>query len=70
MSERIKNMTVQQLIDAGFKVQLTKYNCGGDPVLNAKQWMDAPVTGSFGGSVWATNYRESCSSNPEITFYR
>ena len=70
MSERIKNMTVQQLIGAGFTVQLTKYNRGDNPALDAKQWIDAPTACSFGGSVWATNYRTGYSPNPEITFYK
>ena len=73
MSERIKQMTVQQLIDAGFQVNLLKHNCGDNPELDAKQWINnAPFTDSYGGSVWASN----CASvrnyniNPDITFYR
>ena len=70
MSERIKNMTVQQLIDAGFKITLAKYSCGYNPALDAKQWMDSPVTKFYGSSVWATNFEFGDFPNPEINFYK
>ena len=70
MSERIKSMTVQQLLDAGFKVTLIKYNCGDNPSLEAKQWLDAPVTYQRNYSVWATNWSARHDPNPKVSFFK
>ena len=69
MSERIKQMTVQQLIDAGFQVGLSKHNCGDNPELDAKQWLGTKDI-RRNNTEWVTNYRISYSPNPEITFFR
>ena len=74
MSERIKQMTVQQLIDAGFQVNLYKHNCGDNPSLEAKQWLGTTDIRQHNhcNDEWASNWDadHNYNINPEIVFFR
>lgn len=67
---RVKQMTVQQLLDAGFKVEANKFNCGGSEVsvmLEAKQLLDSPefFESNYSSTTWATHGNEVL----KVTFF-
>lgn len=67
---RIKQMTVQQLLDMGFKVDVHKFGCGSGEVsviLEAKQLLDSPefFTADDCSTIWATQE----SKGLRVTFF-
>jgi hypothetical protein len=67
---RIKQMTVQQLLDMGLKVDAHKFYCGGSEasvMLEAKQLLDRPefFTNDNFGTIWATQEDEGL----KVTFF-
>ena len=52
MTTRIEQMTVQQLLDAGFSVDISKFNCGHRPTLDAKQWGAPTAEEHYNGATW------------------
>jgi hypothetical protein len=67
---RIKQMTVQQLLDMGFKVEANKFNCGGDEVsvmLEARQLLGSPefFESGYSSTTWATQENEAL----KVTFF-
>lgn len=69
MSERFKNMTINQLIDLGFDVCLSKYRCGKNPSLEAKQWLNVFYEYESKGHKWATSYNAGELPKLEVVFY-
>lgn len=67
---KIKQMTVQQLLDMGFKVELNKFNCGRGKtsvMLEAKQLLDRPefFQSYYSSTTWATQENEVL----KVTFF-
>jgi predicted class III extradiol MEMO1 family dioxygenase len=67
---RIKQMTVQQLVDMGFRVDVHKFYCGAgntSVMLEAKQLLESPefYTNDDYSTVWATQKDEVL----KVTFF-
>lgn len=67
---KIKQMTVQQLLDMGFKVEANKFSCGigkTSVMLEAKQLLESPefYTNYDCSTIWATQE----DVNLKVTFF-
>jgi hypothetical protein len=67
---RIKQMTVQQLVDMGFRVDVHKFYCGvgkTSVMLEAKQLLDRPEfsTNDDRSTIWAKQENKGL----EVTFF-
>lgn len=68
--KRIKQMTVQQLLDMGFRVEANKFYCGvgkTSVMLEAKQLLDSPefFESDYSSTTWATQENEVL----KVTFF-
>lgn len=68
--KRLKQMTVQQLLDMGFNVDVNKFGCGvgkASVMLEARQFLDSPefCTSDYRSTVWAEQHDKGL----RVTFF-